>query len=130
MFFRNPSQLSLKTRITLVTLAVFLFSIWMLTYMASRMLREDMVRQLGNQQRSTVTLLAAQVEQELSTRLGALKGFAATIGRESLGNRAALQAYLEHNEALPLLFNGGAYITASDGVATASIPHAAGRIGG
>lgn len=129
MFFRTPSQVSLKTRITLVTLAVFLLSIWTLTYLASRMLREDMVRQLGNQQRSTVTLLAAQVEQELSTRMGALKGFASTIGREALGNRAALQAYLEHNEAIPLLFNGGAYITSSEGTATASIPHAAGRVG-
>lgn len=50
---------SLKTRITLATLGVFVVSLWMLSIAASRMLRSDMERLLGDQQFSTVSLLAA-----------------------------------------------------------------------
>jgi hypothetical protein len=38
---------SLKTRITIFTLAIFLLGIWSLAFFASRMLREDMERMLG-----------------------------------------------------------------------------------
>ena len=38
---------SLKTRITLSTLTIFVIGIWMLTFYTSRMLREDIERLLG-----------------------------------------------------------------------------------
>jgi hypothetical protein len=46
---------SLKTRVTLFTLAIFVTSIWSLALYVSRSLREDMERQLGEQQFATVT---------------------------------------------------------------------------
>jgi len=60
---------SLKTRVTVVVLAVFFIGIWSLAFYASRMLREDMLRVLGEQQFSTVSLLAAHVNEELDSRL-------------------------------------------------------------
>ncbi len=41
---------SLKTRITLTTLLIFVLGIWSLVFYASRMLRVDMEKLLGEQQ--------------------------------------------------------------------------------
>ena len=60
---------SLKTRITLATLAIFVISIWLLGFYASRMLREDMHRLLSEQQFSTVTFIADELDHELGDRL-------------------------------------------------------------
>jgi len=59
---------SLNTRVTLYTLGIFVVGIWAVAFFASRMLREDMQSVLGEQQFSTVSLLAAQVDQELGDR--------------------------------------------------------------
>jgi PAS domain S-box-containing protein len=50
---------SLKTRVTLFTLAIFLLSIWSLSFYVSQMLREDMQRLSGEQQFSAVSKMAA-----------------------------------------------------------------------
>ena len=60
---------SLKTRVTVFTLAIFLLSIWSLAIYAGKALYEDMRRMLGEQQFSTVTLVAENVDQELKERL-------------------------------------------------------------
>lgn len=66
-------QRSLKARITLFTLVIFLVSIWSLAFYVSRMLRDDMVRVMGEAQFSTVSYVAANVNQELNDRLIALE---------------------------------------------------------
>jgi hypothetical protein len=92
----NPFQWqSLKTRVTLFTLAIFLISIWSLTFYISRMLREDMQRLLGEQQFSTVSYIAAEVNDALGERLKALEAVAKAIAPTPLGNVTALQAELE-----------------------------------
>lgn len=72
-------QHSLKTRITLATLAIFLASLWSLSFFASQMLRRDMERLLGEQQFSTVTYAAAQVGSDVRERLQALEMVARAI---------------------------------------------------
>ena len=67
---------SLKTRITLSALTVFVISIWMLSLYTSRMLREDMERLLGEQQFSTASFIASQVDDEMRDRLAALEQYA------------------------------------------------------
>jgi len=64
---------SLKTRVTLFTLAIFLLGIWSLAFYASRMLREDTGRLLGEQQFSTASFMAAEVNGEMDDRLKALE---------------------------------------------------------
>lgn len=120
---------SLKTRVTLLTLATFLISIWSLAIYAGRILREDMQLQVGEQQLSTVSLVAAHVNDELSWRLAALEKAASKISPAILGNTAALQPFLEQHPVLQDLFNGGIWATRMDGTAIAEAPLTSNRLG-
>ncbi len=121
---------SLKTRMTLFTLAIFLIGIWSLAFYTRRDLREDMQHMLSDQQFSTVSILAAKINQELDDRLKALEKIAGGISPAILDNTLELQTFLEQRILIKSLFNGGAFITGIDGTATASIPLSAERIGG
>jgi diguanylate cyclase (GGDEF)-like protein len=120
---------SLKTKVTLFTLSIFVISIWSLAFYASQMLREDILRLLGEQQFSTVSLLAKDINGELETRFSSLETVAATISPELIGNQPLLQRLLEQRPIFQRLFNGGIFVTGSDGVATASVPLSAERAG-
>jgi signal transduction histidine kinase/CheY-like chemotaxis protein/HAMP domain-containing protein len=120
---------SLKTKITLATLIIFVIGIWSLYQYISLTLREEMERMLGDQQFSAVSQIAENINQELEERKRALEVVAATIRADDLGNARNLQSVLEQRPILGLLFNGGYFITGIDGAATASIPKSAGRVG-
>ncbi len=119
---------SLKARVTLVTLAIFMASIWSLYFHASATLRKDIAELVGEQQRATLSLLVPSMNNELAVRMKALEE-AAKVGARYLSDRTALQAFLDQRAALPLLFNGGIIATDADGVAIAELPRAMGRIG-
>lgn len=70
---------SLKTRITVSTLTIFVAGIWALSLYSSRMLREDMEELLGEQQRSTVSVIAAETDRELNERMKWLESVAERI---------------------------------------------------
>jgi len=91
---------SLKTRISVLTLTAFLLAIWSLTLYATRTLREDMMHLLGEQQFSTTSLIAAQINAELDSRLRALTLVARQISPDLLTQRAALQRFLEQRTKL------------------------------
>jgi diguanylate cyclase (GGDEF)-like protein/PAS domain S-box-containing protein len=120
---------SLKTRVTVFTLAIFLIGIWSLAFFASRMLRQDMQHLLGEQQLSTVSLVARAVNDELDDRLLVLTKVAERITPSVLGNPAALQAFLEQRLILQGPFNGGVLAYRLDGTAIAELPPSAGRVG-
>ena len=120
---------SLKTRVTLTTLAIFLVGIWLLAFYASRMLREDMQRLLGEQQFSTVSYMAADINEELDNRLRVLEKIAAGVSPAMLGNAATLQTFLQQLLILQEPFNGGIIAYRLDGTAIAEVPLSAGRIG-
>ena len=125
----GPLQHSLKTRVTLLSLVIFAVSLWALAYYTSKMLRTDMEQLLGDQQLSTVTLVAANIDQELNDRLTALERIAGDFDEKELKSPAELQDILERRPILPLLFNAGYYVTDAAGTTTASVPVEAGRIG-
>ncbi len=125
----GPLRRSLKTRVTLFSLVIFVFSLWALAFYASKMLRTDMVQMLGDQQRSIVALVAAKIDQELKDRLTALELIAADFGKRELSSPEIQQANLERRSILPFLFNGGFFVTDAAGMATASLPVDVGRIG-
>lgn len=120
---------SLKTRVTLFTLAIFVISLWSLAFYASRMLREDMARQLGEQQFSTVSLLAAAINEHLSDRVKAVEQVAGRLTPAVLGNHTAAQVFLESRPVFSSLFNGGVFVTRRDGRAIAEAPRSTGRVG-
>lgn len=120
---------SLKTRVTLFTLAIFVVGIWTLAFYASKMLREDMERLLGEQQFSTVSLVASDVDSELTELLHSLEAAAKVIAPTAQNNPAALQELLAGGLLLQQLFNGGAFATRQDGIVIADFPLSAERTG-
>ncbi len=126
---RPFSSSSLKTRVTLFTLAIFVVSTIALAYWAGRMLHEDMRRLLSEQQFAAVSGIAAQINDDVQDRLGALESIAKILSPALLGNAAALQANLEQRAVLQKLFNRGVFVTGADGIAIASVPVSAGRTG-
>ena len=129
MNLRMFERRSLRARVTLFALAIFLAGIWALALYASAMLRHDLLDLLGEQQRSTAAYIAAGVSQELEERLLALKKVAARVTPARMGNAAALQTFLEDRPALQMQFNGGVVAVRPDGDAVAEVPRSAGRIG-
>ena len=121
---------SLKTRVTFFTLAIFLVGMWSLAFYASRMLREDMQRLLGEQQSSMVSFIAADINREMADRLAVLKAVAGRINPEIMANPAALQALLDERPFLLGLFNAGVVAYRLDATAIAENPVATGRVGG
>jgi len=119
---------SLKTRITFATFAIFLAGLWSLSFFASQTLRKDMERLLGEQQFSTVSVVAAQINDQMSDRLKALENYATVrITPALLADSAAMQTRLEESLLILKLFNGGIWVTRQDGISVASVPPA--RIG-
>ena len=124
-----PARNSLKTRITLTMLAIFLASLWSLSFYASRMLREDMERQLGEQQFSTASMIAGMVNRELEARFKALEHVASLAAPAMQDGPPALQALLEQRADLQYLFNGAVAVHDRDGTIIADFPVLAGRRG-
>lgn len=122
-------QRSIKTRVMLFTLLIFIGSIWALEFYASRMLRDDMRRLLGEQQFATASALASVVNRALGERQQALETIARKI--PPTGNRkpGELQSLLESLPILQSLFNGGVVITDAQGTAIAEFPRNFGRVG-
>ena len=120
---------SLKTRVTLLTLVIFVISIWSLALYGRKILREEMQELLGEQQTSTATLVATEFHHEVGDRLEALEKVAAGINPAALQNPDALQKILEGQPVFQGAFNGGTFVTGLDGVAIASVPSSAGATG-
>ena len=123
------SRNSLKTRVTIFTLLISLISIWSLSFYTSRIVQENMLQVVGEQQSSTLKLVATSVNHELRDRMDALEKVAAGINPALLLNPAALQANLDRRPIFQELFNAGVIVTGLDGVALASEPATAQRRG-
>ncbi len=119
---------SLRTRVTLLTLAIFVIGIWSLSLYGRWILREDMTRRLAEQQLSTARIVAAAINSQLDLRFQALDEAAKVVAPFML-NRASLQTEFDQQTALTLLFNGGAIVLGPDGTTIADLPLSAGRIG-
>lgn len=120
---------SLKTRVTLFTLTIFVVGIWSLAFYVSKMLRADMEQLLGEQKYSTVALIATNMNSELEERLRALEAVAKALAPQVNEVPSGLQAVLAGQQVLPHLFNGGTFATGLDGVAIADVPVSANRLG-
>ena len=120
---------SLKARVTIFTLIFFLIAIWPLALYSSYTLHNDMEKTLGEQQFSTVSIIAADINDELEERLKTLEIIAAKITPNILGNAASTQKVLESQISVLMLFNFGATIIRHDGIVIADVPISARRIG-
>jgi PAS domain S-box-containing protein len=114
---------SLSTRVTLFTLLIV--SIWAPAFYTRQILHEEMQRLLSDQQLSTATSVATDIEQQLRERLDALTYVATRIAPSHFSHEDKLQDLLEKNTQLQSLFNGGTFITQREGTVTASLPRSA-----
>ena len=126
-----PSLLrrSLKTRVTLFTLAIFVLSLWSLAFYASRMLRHDMQQLLGAQQFSAASIAADDINRELSERLEVLGKLAAAAAPALQGPAGGMQKFLDLQIVGNSLFNGGILAYRADGTAVADTGRGASRVG-
>ena len=123
------SRHSLKTRITLTTLSLFIAGLWTLAFLASQTLRNDMTRLLGEQQLSTASVMAAQVNNELSLRINVLEKSAGLIRPSMTGGEQRIQNFIEQRPTLQALFNAGLNVYNLAGKTIADYPVSAGRLG-
>jgi PAS domain S-box-containing protein len=127
-FHRAPWR-SLRTRVTLFTLSIILVAMVSLALHTSRSLRADMQTQLGEQQFFVLSILAEEINQQLGDRRRELEKIAAAITPALLQDRPALQRFMAQRELLQSYFGGGSFVTGIDGIAVASVPKEAERLG-
>jgi hemerythrin-like metal-binding protein/PAS domain S-box-containing protein len=120
---------SLKTSTTLGTLSIFIVGVWLLSFYASHMLRKDMERLLGEQQFSTVSIIAAQINSELNHRLQALEKVASLAAPAMMTGASTVQAQIEQRPLLHTLFNGGINVFDLNGTAIADSDLSKARVG-
>ena len=120
---------SLSSRLTLSSLAVLLLAICALAFFFSRTMQKDMQRAFQEQQSSSVSVLAAEVEQKVMLRLESLQQVASNITSSMLSEPTRLQAYLDSKTVLKLIFNTESFITAANGSVLASVPSAIKLVG-
>ena len=120
---------SLKVRVILFTQAIFLIGVWSLTLFGGRTLREDMEKLLGDQQFSTVSLVASEIDHELSIRLNLLRDEARAAAPHLTEGTEALNGFLARHSGLKNMFTGGTVVYRQDGTAVAEFPVETGRVG-
>lgn len=120
---------SLKTKVTLGMLAIFALGFWSFSYYANQLVRQDIERLLGEQQLSTASFIAAEVNRQLDDRVRALDTVARQAASSLAGDTNALQVLLEQRPVLDTMFNGGVIAYGPDGTALADSQLAVGRIG-
>jgi len=120
---------SIKTKVTLTTLLIFIISIWTLVFYATLILHDHIEQLVGEQQRSTADFMAAEISEQLKVRLDSLEKIASEIKPAMLDNPASLQAFLEQRPLAQILFNRGIFATGTNGTVIADVPLSAGRTG-
>ena len=126
---RRPFWHSLKFRLSVLMMAICTLGLWSLSFYVADVVQEHITATASNQQHNVTRLHADTINQELLLRLDAMDRVAESFDLGMLGDRSALQSTLRNRPLMPLLFNGGYFVTDIGGVATASVPESAGRVG-
>ncbi|MCF8212066.1 MAG: hypothetical protein K9K38_22075 [Rhodoferax sp.] len=127
--FKTLFRRSIKTRVTLFTLTIFVVIIWGLSFYVGNVIRQNMQRLLGAQQFSAVSAIADEFNDELRDGKDGLEHLAQRIDSRLMARPEALQTILEDNVFWGHMFNGGFFVTDARGTAIADVPLATGRIG-
>jgi len=120
MNWRLLRQRSLKARVTLGILPIFLASIWSLSIYVGIKLQDDLQRQLSKQQFSTASFLAADADRTLKEHLYSLGRLAGQLGPALLTDATAIKEHLSTRPVLLETFNAGIVVLNADGTLTNS----------
>jgi PAS domain S-box-containing protein len=102
---------SIKAKVTSFVLVIFMLSLWTLTLYISHALRQDMERMIGEQQTIAARYVAVQINEELKTRMDALKQVAASIPPPLVDDAASMRAFLKALTVLQHMFDKGTFVT-------------------
>lgn len=119
---------SIKTRVTLFSVGVFLLGIWSLAFYMRELLQDDIQRMLSDQQIKSVELLSAEVNYQMQERLQGLERVAQMVTPSMMRDHDILQAFLESRPYFLSQFNAGAYLTDANGNIVAAAPLSVGQI--
>ena len=119
---------SITTRLTVYYLLILVCSLWIMTGIGSHFLKRNLQLGSGQQQLSTATLMAAQIDQEISFLAKHVGSVASQIDSVLLENPASLRPFLDKNTQLQLFFNEGVFITDEKGRMVNSISTTARRV--
>ena len=120
---------SVKTRLTLFTLGIFLASLWALTFIADTLLHRDLEKMVSQQQLTAAQFMASEINQQIEERFSSMRLVASEITPALMGSVDDAQQYMDDRPIFQVMFNGGTFIVGLDGKATASIPLSAKRRG-
>ncbi len=119
---------SLKVRLTLLTLLVFLASAAGLALYVERLLHTSIERVLTAQQQDVTLALADLIDRQLKERQLALEQVSLMAGLRPT-SRLEMQRMLDDLPVFQNLFSGGTFVTDARGVAIASHPVSLPRLG-
>nr|WP_319392559.1 ATP-binding protein [uncultured Desulfobacter sp.] len=119
---------SLQTRVTLGVLLAIMLTVWLVTLLASRVLRTEMEAAISAQQSSAVSLIAKNIDQSLKERIDAINGLAEHLSRARYPY-SRQQNFLEASVVLLDMFNWGVLILDAQGVVRSSVPAYLNRVG-
>jgi diguanylate cyclase (GGDEF)-like protein/PAS domain S-box-containing protein len=125
--FRALQDISLKFKVTVFTLCVFLFSIGILTWQFSEHLHDKLSVDLSKQQLSEVTFVAERIDSAVKLRIDTLALTAQSISPQMLQDRELASAFLAERKALYKLYTLGVMIISGNGRGIADFPPADGR---
>lgn len=120
---------SLKARVTLFTLFIGIISTVFSGLYVSYLLRVEVEEVLAAQQFATSRSLAEGIERQLQERVTALEHVALMAGLHTGPHPNHMQQMLQDLPVFQDLFNGGTFLMDTQGVAIASMPVSAQRIG-
>jgi diguanylate cyclase len=106
---------SLKMRIAVVSVLLFLAGISLITFFATRILHDDMQEMLSNQQLTTVNYIAQDIDAKIALRLESLKRVALNMPEALFRDPAMMQKWLEDRKAIHTLFPIGLIVVPPDG---------------
>lgn len=106
---------SLKVRIAVVSVLLFLAGISLITFFATRILHDDMQEVLSNQQLTTVNYIARDIDAKVTLRLESLKRVALNMPEGLFTDPPAMQKWLEDRKAIHTLFPIGLMVVPPDG---------------
>ncbi|OIQ93965.1 cyclic di-GMP phosphodiesterase Gmr [mine drainage metagenome] len=122
-------SLSLKTRVLLVVLGLFIIGIWGLAARVAGVMQADLERLLSQQMLATVTYVAVDLDDNIQMRIDNLREIARSTTPALLADSARLRAQLARHGTARVLFPTGVFVADRDGTNIADYPLLPGRVG-
>lgn len=116
---------SLKTKIIVSAVMIFLLSLWALSYYAGQVLKKELEQLLGEQQLATVSMEAKHLDDEFLLRFQALTALSMVSNDNMLAGAPTIGEVIERRPFLQILFNGGITAFGKDGSTIAESRHLA-----